>query len=163
MGLAWKSIWGWISLDVSDGALHFIRVIKKNFPTAADPDGVVRRKQSGGAKPQAAAMLELLDHFLCGVTVLADDQVHVIGKDRTRIACVLARTNGIGKSICDDLKRILGEFDKLMLEKMPCLFIEGMDISRCGLDFLPTEVKFTQVMQCITTNLSRCASPRIVR
>lgn len=51
------------------------------------------------AKPQAAKFLKILDYFLCGMLVFANNQMHVIAKNGARIASIFELLNCLLKSL----------------------------------------------------------------
>src|SRR5438105_332289 len=78
-----------IFFDVSNRTPDLVRMIKEDFPTAANPGWMVWITETVRAKPQAAVVLKVRDHLFSGMLVFADDQVNVIAHDRARVAGVL--------------------------------------------------------------------------
>jgi len=60
----------------------------KNLPTGPSPNRMTGRPQARSAKPQAARLLEILDHLLRFVPVLTDYQMHMIGHNCAPVASV---------------------------------------------------------------------------
>src|SRR5438874_1446498 len=87
--LSRHAVRNWVVLDVFDGAVHFIGVVEEDFPTTSAPRWVIFRTESISAKPRAAEMLEIVDHFFGAMFVFADDQVDVIEEDGAGVARVL--------------------------------------------------------------------------
>lgn len=56
-------------------------MVEEDFPTWATPNGMIFGSKAERAKPQAAGILEVGDHLLGKVFVLADQEVNVIRHD----------------------------------------------------------------------------------
>ena len=92
------------------------------------------------AKPQAAGDLKVRDHFLREMLMLPDQQVHVIGHDRARVARVLELLHRVGECVRDELHLGCAELEKRVHQLLLRLNIEGVDVAGRGLDFLSSEV-----------------------
>lgn len=100
------AIGNWILLDVGDGATDLVGMVEEDLPSAGAPGGVIGGSEAVGAKPRAAVMLQMLDHILGAVAVLADDQVDMVEEDGAGIAGVLSRADRICESVRDALESL---------------------------------------------------------
>ena len=65
-------VW-WIVADVADGSAHIIGVIEKHCPAGIRPNGVIIKSKSACAQQLCTGSLEVFDHVLCQMSVLADE------------------------------------------------------------------------------------------
>src|SRR5215831_19126907 len=127
-----------VVFDVTDGSTNFIRMINEDLPPAVNPHGMIERAKTISAKPQAAVMLQVLDHLLRLMPKFPDDQVHMIAKDRTRVARVFESLDGVRKSARNTDDRVLIQLKERMLQDASCGAVKGPNVTRCWLDPLPS-------------------------
>jgi hypothetical protein len=115
-----------------------------------------------GAKPQAAEMLEVLDHLFRRILVLADDQVDVVEEDRTRVAGVIAAPDRFTETCADAGDRIAAHVEQRKLQQRLGALIECANLATGGLDSLATVVKVTDFFEKVAEDDARAAAARIV-
>ncbi len=76
-------------------------IVEENFPARPTPNRMFKRPFARIAKPQAAGVLEILDHIFCLMFVLANQYVYVVGHNNASIASVSVLRNRFGESIGD--------------------------------------------------------------
>ena len=133
-----------IVVDVLDRSPHVVGVVEEDFPSGASPDGVIERTESETAKPQAAGFLEVEDHFLGAVPVLANQKMDVVAHDDARVSRVPTFVNDSAERVSNGRDFGGAEIEQLVFQLVHGVFVEVPDVARRRLDALTTVVEFTK-------------------
>ena len=99
-----------VLLDVRNRSADIVGVFEEDYPTWTTPYRMIVGPAFSIAKPQAADGLEILNHILRLLPVLANQEVNVIRHNRASIASVDLPANTLGEGTCDNIHVVARNF-----------------------------------------------------
>ncbi len=87
--------------DVANCPANVVGMVQEYLPSRLGPDWMIRRPETGRAKPQAGGLLKILDHLLSFVPVFADQQMNVIRHDCAGVTGVPIFAHRLGECVGD--------------------------------------------------------------
>ena len=108
------------------------------------------------------SFLEFGDHLLCLMAMFADQDVNVVGHDRTGVAGVPIANDDFMEYLANRCGLDGVQFQQRMGQDRSGLAIEFADLRRGGLNLLPPVMQFAQFRDYITVDGAGGAPPWIV-
>jgi hypothetical protein len=144
----------WIPVDVLHDSLHVRSRAQEHFPTRTTPNGMLRRSVSCINQATSTFLLQIPDHRFCAVPMFANQEMHVVGHDRTGVASIFLRFNHRRKCLCDDLHVFSGELEKLVIQNGFCILIKLANLGGLRLDLLATFVEWSKFRERLYADFS---------
>ena len=155
-------LWG-VVFDIPDRPSNVVGMVQEHSPPGPCPHGMFVVADARGGQCPAAGLLEVFDHFLRLVLVLADEQVDVIGHDGAGIAGVSVARYRAGESIGDDGDFVRCELQQREHQLPVCLLVEFPNVLRGRLDGSPAAMQAAEFRDDVACDRARGAAARIVR
>src|SRR5438067_4840204 len=134
-----------VPLDVRDGSSDLVRMIQEDLPSSAgQPRWVVDRTVVGRAEASTARFFQGLDHLLCGMLVLANQNVNVVWHDRASVAGISPLLDHLAEGQADLGAGTLVEGEQGMLEETGGVLVEPANLITGRLHGLASEVKIPE-------------------
>jgi hypothetical protein len=116
-----------ILLDIDDGPLDIVARIEKDLPAGAAPHRMIARPEPGRDDVFPAAGLQLLDHLLGLVAMLANDDVNMIRHGGEGVAGVTFLADDLHEAAGDDVHLVVREVPYLVLQLLLGVRVESQE------------------------------------
>jgi hypothetical protein len=151
-----------ILLDVSNRSADIVGVFEEDLPTWTTPYRMIVGPSFGIAKPQAADGLEILDHILRLLAVLANQEVNVIRHNRASIASVGLLANTLSERTSDYIHVLARDLQDRELQHLLRSFAKILDHPTCRLYPFAAIMQLPKFRNNVRCDVLGHASPRIV-
>ena len=157
-----QSLFPRIVLNIRNRPSNVVGMIQKDFPPARAPNTMFGVASARGTHRLGAVALEMTDHLLCSVPMLAHDQMNVVRHDCAGVHCVLSRCDNVRESVGDDFEVVGGKNEQWMLQQGSRSIVEGANLPSRRLSALAAQVQLAQFFEDVSTDQVRCASSRVI-